>query len=243
MRKLLNRVKEQWAFLPATSPNARLAIFVHGYRGSYLGTWGHLPDMLAEHSDDKPVFREWDYLFIGYGTKNVEGYLDIAGVICTEWRKAKRGDAPFQRSYNRFALFGHSLGTLAIRQILCSKSIQKGDLLSDLHSVTLFGSPINGSPLAKFDIFLPIIEALKPTNPQLRMLRHWTEDAISYHQWPSPKVILGLDDKVVGHIWGDFLKWPGDGDIEWTNYDHRDLVKPSAWEDSHVIDFIGTALR
>lgn len=243
MRKIINRVREQWAFLPAAYANNRLALFVHGYGGSYLGTWGRLPDLLAEHADSYPSFSNWDYLFIGYDTNNVETYLDIAYLICTEWGKAERGDAPFNRPYGRLALFGHSLGTLAIRQLLCAKSIQPSRLINCLHSITLFGAPINGSPLAKFAIFSPIAAALKPKNPQLRMLRQWVEDASGYHPWPAVKVVLGLDDKVVGHTWGGFLKWPGDADVEWTNYDHGALVKPPAWDNSHLIDTIGTVLR
>lgn len=244
MRTIQNRIQEQWAFLPAAAANTRLAIFVHGFRGSYLGTWGRLSDMLAEHADTHAPFADWDYLFIGYDTGNVETYLDIGRLICGEWRKAARGEAPFKRAYDKVALFGHSLGTLAIRQVLCAKSIQPDGMIGQLHSVTLFGTPINGSPWANLGLLWPIAAALKPNNPQLRMLKQWTEDAASYHPWPPAKVVLGLDDAVAAQSWGDFLTWPGDiAPVERMNFNHSDLVKPAAWDQSHIVDTIRNALQ
>lgn len=197
MLALLNRSQEHWALLRSTDqPNTNLALFVHGFRGGYLSTWGKLPDFLREHSGADPRFREWDYLFVGYNTRRVDAYLDIARLMSSQWTLAKAGDLPYAQSYSRLALFGHSLGTLGIRQMLCAWSEQPSGLIDAVHSVTLFGTPLNGSPLALLAFGYAIRDALKPRNPQLRMLRAWAQGAHAERPWPEVRVILGQDDRL-----------------------------------------------
>lgn len=247
MRALKNRFKEHWAFIPRTDQqNTNLAIFVHGFLGNYLQTWGKLPTFLHQRADESPTFGSWDFLFVGYDTDNVETYLDIAMLICTEWKKARTGEAPYNRPYKRLALFGHSLGTLGIRQMLCASSVQPKDMLGEIKSVNLFGTPLNGSPLAKiasFALRYRIADALKPKNPQLRMLRKWAEGSFEARPWPKARVILGQDDKVVGFAYTELAGWPGDEEPDMTPLDHSDLVKPDSWEDSSVVDFIQRGLQ
>src|SRR5688572_2122754 len=205
MRHLRDRNKEHWAFLPNESQaNTKIAIFVHGFIGSYIGTWGALPALLAEKADSGPPFAEWDYLFMGYDTSNPETYIDIARLICSKWDDAASGALPLGRKYTHLALLGHSLGTLGIRQVLCAWSLQPKGMHSALHSVTLFGTPLNGSGLAKWgSLRYKIADALKPGSPQLTMLRTWLKGAQKKEPWPEARVILGLDDKVVGYQHAD----------------------------------------
>src|ERR1700743_605786 len=118
MREFLNRTKERWALIRrAESPhNSQLAVFVHGFRGNYLGTWGKIPELLANLADSDADLACWDYMFLGYSTRDVTTYLDIAALISTNWRRASLGEAPHRDRYRKLALFGHSLGTLGIRQ-------------------------------------------------------------------------------------------------------------------------------
>src|ERR1044071_4972301 len=145
MREFLNRSKEYRALIRSQDKsNTQLAIFVHGFKGGYLSTWGKLPDLIQQNADTDANFQDWDFLFLGYDTRNVQTYLDIAGLICTEWDKARTGNSPYNRSYTKLALFGHSLGTLGIRQLLCAWSHQPQGMQQAIHSVTLFGTPLNG---------------------------------------------------------------------------------------------------
>jgi pimeloyl-ACP methyl ester carboxylesterase len=243
MRNLRDNQQERTAFLPsADNQNTSLAIFVHGFEGSYLGTWGNLPSLLEQHADNEQPFAQWDYLFLGYGTGSISTYLDIAELICTRWRDAATGVLNTGRNYDRVALFGHSLGTLGIRQALCAWAVQPQGMTKALHSVTLFGSPLNGSPLARLAVWRDISDALKPNSPQLRMLRVWSKGAHTVQRWPVAKVVVGLDDRVVGN-WGDFVSWIGDEDpITLTNLDHRALVKPKTWGDSSIVSYVRAAL-
>jgi hypothetical protein len=241
--EFLDRQKELWAFLRQASggPGRSLAIFVHGFRGEYLDTWGRLPELLQEHAPRDPVLMGWDYLFLGYKTKNISTYLDIAEIIATQWDKAAKGKPPFEGAYTRLALLGHSLGTLGIRQLLCA-GVPPPPPLNVLHSVTLFGTPLNGSPLAKW-AWGEIAKALEPGNPQLRMLRKWNESA---HPGPphGVRLVFGTDDHVVGSKYADLIDFAGDAKpIALLNFDHGSLVKPTSWIGSSIYDEIVGALQ
>jgi hypothetical protein len=247
MRQFHNRAKEKWAFLRRTgTANNRLAIFVHGFRGNYLRTWGALPEFLEQHADSDSILSTWDYVFIGYETGHVKTYLDISSLICGESRRAVAGEPPYNQNYQKLALFGHSLGTLGIRQALCANATHGGGgILQRLHSVTLFGSPLNGSKLAFLgSLFYPIAEALRPENVQLRMLKVWCEGSFTLLPWPKVRVVLGQGDWVVGQQFAELVQWPGDlYPPEQTVLDHSDLVKPEDWKHSSVMDYVRSALR
>ena len=245
MRELINRSRENWALIRSNqSQNTRLAVFVHGFRGNYLSTWGAIPELLKLHADSDNDFAAWDYLFIGYSTRDVSTYLDIASLIGTNVKHALRGQAPYSRKYDKVALFGHSVGTLGIRQFLCAKSVHEAPISKVLHGVMLFGAPLNGSPLAGMGaLFYPVADALKPMSPQLRMLREWSKSAYGTEAWPSVRVVLGQGDWVVGYQFQDLIEWPGDERPDMTVVDHSQLVKSTAWENCSVVDFIREGLR
>lgn len=245
MRQIVNRSVERWAFLPSTArTNDSLAVFIHGFRGQYLDTWGRLPDQLSAHADETETFKDWDYVFLGYSTWNIETYIDIAALIRTELDAAMAGALRYGRPYKRFALFGHSLGTLAIRQLLCAASIRGPALLQCIHSVTLFGSPTNGSGLASVALGYKVKAALEPNNPQLRMLREWCKSAFAFEQWPKSRLIVGLDDWVAKARDAWFVDWPNDQlPPVTTGFDHRHLTKPEEWPNSHVVDYVLGGLK
>jgi pimeloyl-ACP methyl ester carboxylesterase len=246
MREFLNRNKECWAVIRSsgTPPNTRLAVFVHGFRGEYLGTWGKIPELLQAHADDDPDLAPWDYLFLGYSTRDVTTYLDISGLLTTAWRRAASGDAPHRGQYTKVALIGHSLGTLGIRQALCASGAHGGSLLDALHTVTLFGTPLNGSPWAGLaSLRYSIGDALKPENPQLRMLKVWSEGSYAQRPWPKVRVVLGQGDWVVGQQFNELIEWPGDLQPYQTVLDHSDLVKPDCWTNCSVMDYLRSGLR
>jgi hypothetical protein len=242
-REFINRPKELWALIRSkTTSNSAIAMFVHGFRGNYLNTWGKIPDLLWEKADSDPATRNWDFLFLGYSTFNIATYLDIASLICGEWKKCAKGEYPYGRKYERLALFGHSLGTLGIRQALCANAVHNGSLLAQLHNVTLFGTPLNGSPLALTAPFYKIADALKPANPQLRMLRTWVEGSLKQNPWPPVRLVLGQGDWVVGQQFNELIQWPGDQVADQAVLDHGDMVKPDTWTNSLAMDYLRNTL-
>lgn len=88
-RKFFDRQKERWAYVRRTDrANDGLVIFVHGFRGSYLSTWGELANFLTQHADSDRVLQNWDYLFVGYETYSIDTYLEIARIVASQWKKA-----------------------------------------------------------------------------------------------------------------------------------------------------------
>ncbi len=251
MRNLSHSTEDKLVFLERQdTSNRKLALFIHGFEGDYITTWGNLGEYLRYNSDTDLELQDWDFLFLGYQTSNVQTYLDIANLIASMWRRSQDCIYPFNHKYNQLALFGHSLGTLGIRQLLCSWKSQPEGMMDAVKSVTLFGTPLNGSYLANifnFSTLLrygwPISSALQPNNPQLRMLRNWSEGAYSKLPWPGVYIILGLDDKVVGYSFDELINWPGDNPPETTNLDHGNLVKPEVWGNSQVLGYIKRGLR
>lgn len=247
MRTFHDRQLERWAFIDRTdAANTKLAIFVHGFRGGYLSTWGALPDMLRVNADGSVPFSQWDYTFLGYSTFDVETYLDIAALLSTQLRSALNGDPPYAHPYSQFSLIGHSLGTLGIRQLICAQALSRDTaLFQAIRSVTLFGPPNEGSVLARLPTFYSVRAALRPNNPQLRMLKDWTACAWTIKKWPTPQLVMGMRDWVVGSKQAWFNQWYGDSKKRetFTNFDHRQLVKPVAWPQSQVVDVLSAALR
>lgn len=233
-----------WALIPSsTQPNNRLAIFVHGFLGDYLTTWGPLASLLERNADADPDTRDWDFLFLGYPTKSVETYLDISMRIADEWRKASGGLSPYQRQYAELALFGHSLGTLGIRQYLCDTVQHTPNLISRIRGVTFFGSPLNGSPLARWaSLVFKVGDALKPDNCQARMLKRWTQVTHSFQPWRPVNIIWGMTDQVVGTARPDLHSFTGDGPPSVNPLGHLAMKIPGGWNDT-VISDIKNGLR
>jgi hypothetical protein len=244
---LHNRRDENWALLKRPeAKNEQLVLFVHGYGGTYLGTWGKLPKLLQSNANGDPVLKNWDYLFIGYDTQSLFTFFQIAQRIAQEWEWAENDHRSIGRKYKRFALVGHSLGTLGIRQLLCAYSIQPDQMFSKLHSVTLFGTPTSGSILAWFSPW-SIGDSLRPYSPAISMLHQWVQAAhehnnsFSHQSWPPVKLIHGQADRVVRTAARDMIKWAGDADKKVLSaYGHVDMTKPKQWE-STAIDLLREA--
>lgn len=243
-RELIDRQKALWAHVRRTDvANNKLVIFIHGFRGTYLSTWGRLADYLKQHAEDHPVLREWDYLFLGYETYSIKNFLEIGNIVGTQWKLASARRPPFDgNNYSQLALFGHSLGTLGLRQLLCAMSEHPHGMLDALKATVLFGSPLNGSsltglaalaPLAdaakgKFGALLPdsyaIARALEPNSGELKMLHTWnaTMRQVAKGKFGPCKVVLGTDDAVVGT--GGLAQWDGDEE-ETTGMTHSSMIK------------------
>lgn len=246
MFKLIIRPENHFALIQnSKNINSKLVIFIHGFWGGFLKTWGKIPTLLKKSDKSKnadPILQEWDYLFLGYKTGNVETYIDISKILETNINLSINGNEPFKKSYKRFTLVGHSLGTLGIRQLLCDYSVQPKNFFKMLHNIILLGTPINGSTLAYLAFWQKIADSLKPNNPQLRMLNNWTKSTHSFIQWPVTKVVLGNEDKVVGDSYGDIINWVGDGKIQNTGLNHKNMVQASGYN-STFFDILINALK
>ena len=91
--ELVDRQQDLFLLLrkPAAPAGRSLAIFIHGFLGDHVTTWGRLPEMLRENAPSEPLLDSWDFLFLGYSTRQIVSYLDIAHIIATQWTVAAAG--------------------------------------------------------------------------------------------------------------------------------------------------------
>lgn len=258
MREFNDRQSERFALILKTaSPNNRLAIFVHGFEGSYLQTWGDLATILRGERD--AVFNRWDYAFFGYDTPTAPTLLSVSRRLADLCKKALEGKAPFKHKYDEISFFGHSLGTLVIRQLLCARSDQPTGFDAAIRRITLFGSPVNGSWLARFgrgmglkhilsnpSALLPwryqIAHWLLPDGALLETLRAWHSSLWPLKLIPQVRLCQGTRDMVVGY--GAInAQWDGDDRAE-IDTSHLQIVNARAndWPSSFLRDEILAAL-
>lgn len=219
--------------------NTQLAIFIHGFGGGFLSTWGEFPNLLYTHADSDPVLKGWDYLFIGYRTLGLFGissFSHIAGLIRTQIDNALTGVIP-QRvgvPYKHFALLGHSLGTLGIRHLVASPVDCPPGTFGSIRKIGLMGSPLNGSSLAHLGQWAaPIGGALRPMSPEITRLYQTVTLAWNQRPWPAARVVLGTEDGVVGT---QTNVWAGDKQpIDYLPTSHSAICKPQNFEDDPVV--------
>jgi triacylglycerol esterase/lipase EstA (alpha/beta hydrolase family) len=246
-----NRVTDLFALQQRSdTPNDSLCILVHGFRGTYLGTWGKLPEVIRT-SRKTDILHGWDYCYVGYETWQIATFLDIAERVGQRVTQARAGQAPFDRKYKRFAFAGHSLGTLGIRQLFCAGLLNGQIASSEIKGAVLYGTPIAGSWMAKFSSPLrvkdtlvkglklwkagktpalpnkfSIAEALKVNSPQIRMLHKWTSCANHGRQWPVIRKAYGTRDAVVHPGLRELVEWAGDDQQQYTvESSHTDMLQ------------------
>jgi pimeloyl-ACP methyl ester carboxylesterase len=123
--------------------NSYIAIFVHGFTGDYLKTWGKLPELLQAD----PSLYEYDFLFWGYPSRLFRKNEDVG----TTGKHLKTEIDYLSKPYNKIVLIGHSMGGLVIRSYIVQALIDgKGKDLKHIADVMLFGVPNEGDLKAQF---------------------------------------------------------------------------------------------
>jgi pimeloyl-ACP methyl ester carboxylesterase len=185
--------------------HARNAVlFVHGFRGDALRTWGNFPDLLIE----EPSSRTFDFVFYGYDAFSSE--LNACAVDFAKFLKtlilnpaeisnttvpsqaARRAD----HKYTTIYLVGHSLGAVVMRLALLQlREVIKSDLnrvrmilfapahcgayLAKLLSETLSPIPILNLAGSLLRFSSPLIDQLMPGSDELKDLKSQTTASIA----------------------------------------------------------------
>lgn len=204
--------------------NTHLAIFVHGFTGDYLETWGKLPQLLQ----DDPSLDSYDFLFWGYPTK----LFFPSETIETVGEHLKTEIKFPQKPYTKIVLIGHSMGGLVIRSFILQALIDgKGDELNNISEVILFGTPNDGLSKSSFIpkiINKQIVDMRVASEFITKLRKYWINRVFKadinddYNRRLPLVTVAGLSDRFV----------PKDSvesffpNMEVTDGDHISMVKP-----------------
>jgi pimeloyl-ACP methyl ester carboxylesterase len=118
--------KESSALWVRKTPVKTCVVFVHGYGGRAIGTWGDFPKLAT----NGPEFDEVDLIFLGYESRwrpaeyNVGVIYDVVSLLAEEpvrlLAKVNGPERPSWLGYERIVLVGHSLGGALVRTVAMS---------------------------------------------------------------------------------------------------------------------------
>jgi pimeloyl-ACP methyl ester carboxylesterase len=101
-------------------------VFVHGYGGRAVATWGDFPDMAMEHPD----YSDVDLVFLGYESRSRSAPFSVGVIFEAVTHLAEKSrdfiskvggpDRPAAFSYEEIILVGHSLGGAIVRDVAMS---------------------------------------------------------------------------------------------------------------------------
>ena len=175
-----------------------IVIFLHGFRGNYISTWGDLATLLEKDKNTK----ECDFLFLGYPSgffKNLK-IESIANFLETRIKV-------LNKSYKNIILIGHSMGGLVIRSYILETLLKgKGNNLEKIKQIILLGTPNCG---LENSLWLKLFPDDHPVNQMKifsdylsRLNNYWEHnvktDRISAHQRKIKTIaVFGMEDSIV----------------------------------------------
>ncbi len=145
--------------------NKNLAVFVHGFTGDYLSTWGKFPQFLT----NDPRLSHYDFLFWGYSSNlltSKDNFIsdNIKQLFIQLLNKHKTNqhidvvaqslqtELKYIEDYENITLIGHSLGGLIIRSYIIQNLIERKkenlDRINKINQIILFGTPNEGIDMA-----------------------------------------------------------------------------------------------
>ncbi len=208
------------AFFAYDNPNT-LVIFVHGFKGSAIGTWSDFPEAVVNEVD----FSKVDFIFYGYSTLEASAAFHAAAFkkfLVKTIEPVKNNIIPAsqglqERSYSKIILVAHSLGALIVRQAIISACKNNYDWLSKV-SLLLFAPAHTGArvqklakevlsgwgalipSIAKYQY--PVYEDLEPDSQFIKTLIDETKKLLAnnYKCNIAKKVVWAEKDRVVSQI-------------------------------------------
>ncbi len=238
-------------FKSKTKANKNLVVFVHGFTGNYLSTWGELPDLLT----GDPRLLHFDFLFWGYSSNYIfpkEDFLiDNIRQLFTQFLSGHKTnqhievvaqglqtELKYLEGYDNITLIGHSLGGLVIRsfiiQNLKESKIENLERIKKINQIILFGTPNEGLKIANNKLLGAVnnqIFDIGSYNEFINSLREeWIELIFKNKELGfSTLMVAGEDDYFVP--FERVTKYFRDS-RELTKGDHLTMVKPTSTNDT-----------
>jgi uncharacterized alpha/beta hydrolase family protein len=231
--------------------NKNLVVFVHGFTGNYLSTWGDLPDLLTRD----PRLQHHDFLFWGYSSNFIipqEDFIkdNIIQLFTQFLSKHKTNqqievvaqglqtELKYLDEYDNVTLIGHSLGGLVIRSYIIQnlKQGKKENLerINKIDQIILFGTPNEGLDVANNELLGNInnqIHDMGSYNEFINTLREdWIELVFKNKDLDlSTLMVAGEDDYFVP--FEQVTKYFRDS-RELTKGNHYTMIKPHTIHDT-----------
>lgn len=244
-----NKTSALWAVQPATAPNRKLVIFIHGFGGEATGTWVDFPVLLSSSQKGKHC----DAIFYGYDglkTRAVISALElltamnaicgypVATINTTLPPSAPAREATFD--WDDVLIVAHSLGAVVSRQMLLFAH-ERGDAWASKVRFLFFAPAHMGADVLKLAAealtglpgWLPAVakyryQVLQDLEPNSQMLTHLAAEVqrlLPAAPNLKARIVLAANDKVVSPV-------PFAGDYQPPAFipqrSHTQVCKPSS---------------
>ncbi|MDF1755157.1 MAG: hypothetical protein P1U89_20380 [Verrucomicrobiales bacterium] len=205
-----------------TNDNRNAVVFIHGFSGNYLDTWGNFPWILASDLS----LQDYDFWSLGYPTSRkfdmvfweADPRLDeLTDYLGSRFTKGELSD------YESVSLVCHSMGGLLARRMI----LKYPKIESKLKSLTMFGTPNNGLKKASFISKLKAqVSDMVPDSQFICSLNNEWSERYSNGETPfSLLSITGLSDDFVPKENSHFSGFCDDPIFVQGN--HLSMVKPA----------------
>lgn len=231
----------RWARHPAKT----CVIYVHGYGGRAVATWGEFPDLAIE----KPEFENADLVFLGYESRSRTASFNAGVIYSAVSILAEDAAAAVARvggpvrandfAYERIILVGHSLGGALVRDVAMSAKEQGKDWAEKIHLALFAPAHLGANVIELVQLSLGFLSYIGPIkaiahikSPVLADLdrnsvyiRSLTDKAnrIGPHNTTQAMIVVhASDDRVVYH--NTFFRDPPC--VAYDKHSHTSCCKP-----------------
>ena len=179
------------AFFTIHQPKT-LVIFVHGFNGKSVETWGKFPELIRTNDD----FKYADVVFYGYDSVRAQAnnsalkfytsLLKLSDISPNKWG-IERDFIKTNFRYNNILIVAHSLGAIVVRRALILAKTENKEWIKSCKMI-LFAPAHRGARIQKLVteslpsigkiltglgfITIPILDDLKPNSVTLNNLLH-----------------------------------------------------------------------
>lgn len=231
--------------------NKNLAVFVHGFTGNYLSTWGEFPQLLTKD----PRLLHYDFLFWGYSSTLLlpqeNQLLDSLFQLFTQFlskhqtnqhieiiAQGLQTELKYLDEYDNIILIGHSLGGLVIRsyiiQNLKENKVDNQDRINKINKIILFGTPNEGLDVANNELLSALNNQINDVGSYNEFINTLREDWVEF-VFKNKNIkfislmVAGVDDYFVP--FDQVTKYFRDSK-ELTQGNHYSMVKPKTINDT-----------
>jgi hypothetical protein len=253
----LERSPRSIAYYSVKSPK-NLIIFVHGFAGHPINTWGDFKNIIknfSEFAQSDVIFYKYSSLKHHMASSALEFYHCLTGWVTPP--KILDGLGREEAQYNKIILVSHSLGALIVRQALLFANNDNQDWVQNTKMI-LFAPAHKGARIIELSLkclpgllsifglvahlYVPVLGDLKEGSEPIKEIIKINEGLIISGKGDFTKAFLSVhainDNIIIGGLYcQDPTPIP---DLE---HDHITLCKPDIFSFKAPIEYLLSALK